>query len=375
MIGCARPSIADPFLPRKIEEGRIDDIRECIACNICVGWGVERGVPMRCTQNPSVGEEWRRGWHPERIAAKGSNASVLVVGAGPAGLEAARALGQRGYTVTLAEAEKELGGRVTRESQLPGLAPWARVRDWRVGQIQRMPNVEVFPSSPMTPTDAFELGLDHVMIATGATWRGDGVGRLNTKPIPGSDREHVFTPEAVMRGDDIPDPVVIFDDDHYYLGCVLAEELRRSGHKVTLLTPAADVANWTHLIYQQAHMQTRLMELGVKIVPHRNLASIGRGRVMTACVFTGRRRPLTAGAVVMVTARLPQRSLYDALCADQGALADAGIKSVRRIGDCHCPGIIAAAVFDGHAAAQALDSPPPSDVPFRRERIAIEAPA
>ena len=91
MIGCARPSIADPFLPKKIEEGRIDDIRECIACNICVGWGVERGVPMRCTQNPSVGEEWRRDWHPERIPAKGSDDSVLVVGAGPAGLEAARA--------------------------------------------------------------------------------------------------------------------------------------------------------------------------------------------------------------------------------------------------------------------------------------------
>ena len=374
MIGCARPSIADPFLPKKIEEGRIDDIRECIACNICVGWGVERGVPMRCTQNPSVGEEWRRDWHPERIAAKGSEDSVLVVGAGPAGLEAARALGQRGYAVTLAEATTELGGRVSRESRLPGLAPWARVRDWRVGQIHKMPNVEVFFDSRLTAEEVLEVGCDHVMIATGAAWRRDGVGRVNTKPIPGSDHDHVFAPEAVMRGDDIPDPVVVFDDDHYYLGCVLAEELRRSGHSVTLLTPAADVANWTHLIYQQSHMQTRLMELGVKIVPHRNLARIGENRVTTACVFTGRRRPLAARAVVMVTARLPERGLYDSLRADEGALTAAGIKSLRRIGDCYCPGIIAAAVFDGHAAAQALDSPPSAaEVPFRRERIAIEA--
>jgi dimethylamine/trimethylamine dehydrogenase len=124
MIGAARPSIADPFLPKKIEDGRIDEIRECIGCNICVS-GQLTFTPMRCTQNPSMGEEWRRDWHPEHIAPKGSDSKVLVVGAGPAGLEATRALGQRGYAVTLAEAGKELGGRVIQESALPGLSAWA----------------------------------------------------------------------------------------------------------------------------------------------------------------------------------------------------------------------------------------------------------
>ena len=70
-IGAARPSIADPFLPRKIEDGRLDDIRECIGCNICYA-GDGLGVPIRCTQNPTMGEEWRRGWHPEFIAKHGS---------------------------------------------------------------------------------------------------------------------------------------------------------------------------------------------------------------------------------------------------------------------------------------------------------------
>ncbi len=88
-IGAARPSIADPFLPRKIEEGRIDDIRECIGCNICVSADFTM-VPMRCTQNPTIGEEWRKGWHPEFIPTRGSEDKVLVVGAGPAGLECAR---------------------------------------------------------------------------------------------------------------------------------------------------------------------------------------------------------------------------------------------------------------------------------------------
>jgi dimethylamine/trimethylamine dehydrogenase len=142
VIGAARPSIADPFLPNKIREGRVADIRECIGCNICAAWN-NLSAPMRCTQNPTVGEEWRKDWHPENIAPKGSDSHVLVVGAGPAGLEAARALGQRGYRVTLAEASDELGGRVSRESALPGLSVWARVRDYRVGQIREMANVEL----------------------------------------------------------------------------------------------------------------------------------------------------------------------------------------------------------------------------------------
>ena len=117
-VGAARPSIADPFLPRKIDEGREDDIRECIGCNICYA-GDQQSVPIRCTQNPSLGEEWRRGWHPEYLPKKSSDASVLIVGGGPAGLEAAQALGKRGYAVTLAEARTELGGRVAQIQLLP----------------------------------------------------------------------------------------------------------------------------------------------------------------------------------------------------------------------------------------------------------------
>ena len=87
-IGCARPSIADPFLPKKIDEGRIEDIRECIGCNICVSGDMTMSL-SRCTQNPTFMEEWRKGWHPEKIEKRGSDDNVLVVGAGPAGLEAA----------------------------------------------------------------------------------------------------------------------------------------------------------------------------------------------------------------------------------------------------------------------------------------------
>ncbi|MFN2146581.1 MAG: NAD(P)-binding protein, partial [Anaerolineales bacterium] len=139
LIGSARPSIADPFLPQKIKEGRVEDIRECIGCNICAS-ADNLSYPIRCTQNPTMGEEWRRNWHPERIPVKKSEKTVLVVGAGPAGLECARALGQRGYEVTVTEAGREPGGRVIREAALPGLSEWRRVVDWRLTQIDKLPN-------------------------------------------------------------------------------------------------------------------------------------------------------------------------------------------------------------------------------------------
>ncbi len=185
-IGAARPSIADPFLPKKIEEGRIDDIRECIGCNMCVSSDYT-STNLRCTQNPTMGEEWRRGWHPEIIPPKKSEGSVLVVGAGPAGLEAALAAARRGFEVHLAEATSELGGRVTRESQLPGLAEWARVRDWRVGQLERMANVSIYRESALEAEHVLEFGARHVAIATGSTWRSDGVGRDSGFPVPGFD--------------------------------------------------------------------------------------------------------------------------------------------------------------------------------------------
>ncbi|HEX4388546.1 MAG TPA: FAD-dependent oxidoreductase, partial [Steroidobacteraceae bacterium] len=169
LIGAARPSIADPFLPQKIAEGREQDIRECIGCNICISsW--HDSVPVRCTQNPTAGEEWRRGWHPERIAPAPDPAAVLVVGAGPAGLECALSLGRRGYEVTVAEAADEIGGRLRFETRLPGLAAWGRVLEWRRAQLERLANVSIYRGNRLSAEDILGLGSRHVVIATGARW-------------------------------------------------------------------------------------------------------------------------------------------------------------------------------------------------------------
>jgi len=357
LIGAARPSIADPFLPQKIAEGREDEIRECIGCNICYT-GDQTGTPIRCTQNPTMGEEWRKGWHPEHIPARGSDSSILIVGGGPAGLEAAVSLGKRGYDVTLAEARTELGGRVGLESALAGLAEWRRVQDWRLTQISKLRNVEFYLDSLVDEAQILEFAPDRVVIATGSKWRRDGVGRQHDEPIPGWDGPSAVTPDDIMAGLRPDGPIVVYDDDHYYMGGVIAETLRRTGAEVTLVTPANEVSTWTSHTEEQHRIQERILGLGIVVETGTSLASVQEASVVLECIYTGRTRAVDAANVVVATSRLPQDSLYHAL-ADQ--------IEIERIGDCLAPGTIATAVYSGHRYAREVDAEIPIGVPFRRE--------
>ena len=235
-----------------------------------------------------------------------------------------------------------------------------------------MPGVEVYRASRLGKAEILELGLARVVLATGARWRRDGVGRQNPTPIPGSDLPHVLTPEAAMEATTLHGPVLIFDDDHFYLGGVLAEKLQGMGPTVTLVTPAVEVSAWTDNTLEKERIEQRLRDRGVTLMTGRNLARIGDGEVELACLATGERQRQEAATVVLVTARLPVEDLYLDLMADPGGLDVAGIASVTRIGDCHFPSTIAAAVYAGHRYARELDAPRLEGTPFKRELAALD---
>lgn len=354
LIGAARPSIADPFLPRKIDEGREDEIRECIGCNICVS-GYHDAVPVRCTQNPTMGEEWRRDWHPERIPPGDPAKSVLIVGAGPSGLECARALGQRGFAVTIAEANEILGGRVTMESTLPGLATWARVRDYRTNQIRTMPNVNVYPGSQISAQDVIGFECDYAVIATGSRWSRQLLSP-GGYPIDGFDDRAVLTPDDILAGAAAPGPVVIYDFDHYYMGSCLAELLRQRGCEVTIVTPANAVSAWTFMNNELADIRRRMIHLGISTVLEHDVTGFnGESAQLTSLYAKGDVKSIECASLVVVGIRIANDSLYQDLTGNPGELEKAGISVVRGIGDCRAPGTVAHAVYSGHECARTID--------------------
>ena len=364
LIGAARPSIADPFLPSKIDSGCEQDIRECIGCNICISsW--HDGVPVRCTQNPTAGEEWRRGWHPERIAPAASAGSVLIVGAGPAGLECALSLGRRGYEVTVAEATDEIGGRLRFETRLPGLTAWGRVLDWRRGQLERLANVSVYRGNLLSAPDILELEPAHVVIATGARW-----ARLLYSPLelavgdisgPG-----VFTPDDIAAGTQLTSPVVVYDYDNYYMGSVLAEHLAKSGQTVSYVTPAGHASAWGIMSNEQPQVHRALAASGIALHTLSRVTAFADRTVTLANQFTNAETRLPCASLVIVGTRLANDTLFAALMAREGELEEAGVRSVTRIGDALAPGAIVHAVYSGHRYAEELDAEPAA-VRYRRD--------
>jgi dimethylamine/trimethylamine dehydrogenase len=364
LIGGARPSIADPFLPNKIKEGREHEIRECIGCNICISsW--HDGVPVRCTQNPTAGEEWRRGWHPEVFTPAASDSAVLVVGGGPAGLDCAVTLARRGYSVTLADAAKEFGGRLKLERRLPGLSAWGRVVDWRLGQLKERTNVSLYLGSELGAEDVLGLEHRHVVVATGARWTRMQFSTIEF-PVGELDGPGVYTPDDIAAGTVIEGPVVVFDFDNYYLAGALAEQLAKQGLEVTYVTTAGSASAWTFMTNELPLVHRALGKAGVPIHTLRRVVAVDGESATLADVYTGAESRLPCRALLLVGMRKPNDALYHALMARPRDLEKAGIASVSRIGDCLAPGAIVHAVHSGHGFARELDRPA-REAPYTRD--------
>ncbi len=393
IIGAARPSISDPWLPKKIEEGRYDDIRVCIGCNVCISRWEIGGPPMICTQNATAGEEYRRGWHPEKFPKRGSDDSILVVGAGPSGSECARVLMERGYTVHLYDTAAKIGGHLNSVVTLPGLGEWGYHRDYRELQINKLVKKNkqsqvALGQKPMTAETALTYGAEKIVVATGSSWNTDGTNCLSHDPIPGADASKAdqLTPEQVLEGKKpIGKRVVILNADTYFMAPSLAEKLAVAGHEVTIVT-GVHLANYMHFTLEYPNMMRRMHELHIKEMHNAFSSRIEKGRLEVYDIFgdgskrtyRGRgqlprdvnksQRWVEFDSLVLVTGRHSNSSLYTELKARQGEWQKNGVKDVYLIGDAEAPRLIADATFTGQRLAREIEEPKAQlPLPYKRE--------
>ncbi len=234
-----------------------------------------------------------------------------------------------------------------------------------------MPNVEIYRASRLTAEDLLSFGFSRIALATGSHWRSDGVGRWHQAPVTDlAPPERIYTPDDILAGRALEGEVLLYDD-HYYMGAVVAEKLRRDGHAVTLVTPQSLVGAWSVFTDEQQRTQRKLIDLGVEIVVSHALDGFDGREVRLACVFSGRCIVRSVQSLVLVTARLPDYTLHVELARCPESLQATGITSVTRIGDCLAPATLASAVYSGHRYARELDEPDGGDVPFRRERVTV----
>jgi|Deesub1362A_J573_1020465.scaffolds.fasta_scaffold00547_8 mycofactocin system FadH/OYE family oxidoreductase 2 len=338
-VAMTRALIADPYIPRKIEEGRIEDIRPCIACNQACVSRVAMGIRMSCILNPEVGEEGEI-----QITSAKEKKKFVVVGGGPAGMEAARVLAEMGHEVVLFEQRNKLGGRVLLAARLPMREEIKEIVEWQARQIQKL-GVDVRLGVKADAETVLNENPDAVIIATGAIPEKSlySPGRPAYHKIPGEDKPHVYSLVDVLEKDpDLGKNVVVMDEEGIYRGMGIADYISNKGCKVTLVTSLHVAGFSTFRTMDGGLLYLRLISKGVDLRTFTVISEVKDKSVVLFNFFRPIPEEIPADAVVVVPGLRANDDLYNAL-KDK-------VKTYR-IGDCVAPRTIEHAIHEGYKVA------------------------
>lgn len=344
LVSIVRGQIADPHLARKTLEGRASDVRGCLSCNqMC--WGRRsRDYWISCLINPSAGREFE--WGGDRFTRAGIAKSVLVVGAGPAGLEAARVAAERGHRVEIHEASGRIGGQFRLAGLQPRRAQIIDLLDWYERQFASL-NVDLRLNSFLDAGDIAAHPATEIILATGSL--PDPSGRQRWMPeaatLPGLDLGNVWSPEDVLRREArLGDTVVVYDEGGNWRGAGTAWYLAEQGKQVIIATPDAYVGKEIARTSADGPLRQRLAALGARFLAEHCIARWHGNGITLRSLLTGAETTLPASALVMATTNIAFDPFPESFAG----------KITRRIGDCAAPRLAAFAFHEGRRVGLAL---------------------
>lgn len=344
LVSIVRGQIADPHLARKTTEGRTEDIRGCISCNqMC--WGRRsRDYWISCLINPSAGREWE--WGGDRFTPAKTPKSVLVVGAGPAGLEAARSAAERGHQVEIVEALPKIGGQFRLAGEQPRRAQILDLMDWYERQFTKL-GVTLRLNSFLDEEEIAAHPAQVVILATGSLPDDEARQRWapDIGPLPGRERGGVWSAEAAMRREArLGEQVIVYDEGGNWRGVGTAWALAERGHKVTLVTPDPYVGKEITRTSADGPARQRLARLGVTMLTEHCLTGWHGTAATLRSFLTGEETSHSASALIMVTTNM---------AFDPWPETFPG-KETYRIGDCAAPRQAPYAFHEGRKLALSL---------------------